>query len=321
MRRLRAAGLLAVALVLGAVPSAAASRSSDTGPPLSVAQSSLLAALACTPGDPTQAPVLLIPGTTVDPEVNFGWNYVQAFRQEGRTFCTLELPDQAMADIQVAAEYVVFGIRTLRARTGQQVSLVGHSQGGMIGRWALKYWPETRRMVDDVIGMAPSNHGTRVAEWMCTPDCAPAIWQQRTDSAFMAALNDGPETWPGISYTVIYSLTDGIIVPPEGSELTSGQGQLANITVNEACPGRTIDHIGLGTHDPITYALVSDALDHAGPATLARFDRAACTAVLQPGVDPESFAVHYARANAAIASKILLTPHVPAEPELAPYAR
>jgi triacylglycerol esterase/lipase EstA (alpha/beta hydrolase family) len=221
----------------------------------------------------------------------------------------------------VAAEYVVFAIRTMRARTGEQISLVGHSQGGMIGRWALKYWPDTRRMVDDLVGMAPSSHGTELANALCSPDCAPAIWQQRSGSAFLTALNTGPETWPGISYTVVYSLTDGVIVPPESSKLTTGQGRIANISISEACPGRTIDHIGLGTHDPITYALVSDALNNPGPAALDRFAGAACTELLQPGVNREFFAVHLARAEAAVAATLLLTPHVPAEPELAPYAR
>jgi triacylglycerol esterase/lipase EstA (alpha/beta hydrolase family) len=226
-----------------------------------------------------------------------------------------------MGDIQIAAEYVVFGIRTLHARTAQQVSLVGHSQGGMIGRWALKYWPDTRRMVDDVVGMAPSSHGTQVAEWMCNPDCAPAIWQQRADSAFMAALNDGPETWPGISYTVVYSRTDGIIVPAESSRLTTGAGRIANIAIGEACPGRTVDHLGLGTYDPVTHALVVDALDHPGPASLSRFDTGACTKTFQPGVNQTFFAFHYGRTVSAVGATILLTPHVPAEPEPAAYVR
>ena len=321
MRGLLATGLLAGALVLGTMPSAAAAGRADPGPPLSVDPTNLVSALSCTTGDPAKAPVLLIPGTTLNPEENFGWNYVQAFLAEQRTFCTVELPDRAMADIQVAAEYVVFGIRTLRARTGHKVSLVGHSQGGMVGRWALKHWPDTRYLVDDVVGMAPSNHGTQAAEWMCHPDCAPAIWQQRTNSAFMAALNAGPETWPGISYTVVYSLTDGILLPPETATLTTGRGRIANIAVSEACPGRTVDHVGLGTYDPVTHALVVDALDHPGPASLDRFDGAVCTEVLAPGVNKEYFGFHYSRTMSAIAATILSTPHVPAEPEIAPYAR
>lgn len=322
MRRLLAPLALAAALVLGGLPtSAAATGRVDTGPALSVPQAMLDAALSCSSGDPGRTPVLLVPGTTVEPDENFGWNYVQAFLLEKRSFCTVTLPDRSMADIQVAAEYVVNGIRMMHRQNGRRVDVVGHSQGGMIGRWALKYWPDTRRMVDDLVGMAPSNHGTLDAELLCRPDCAPAIWQQRRDSAFLQALNSGPETWPGISYTVVWSQTDGVIVPPEGSKLTTGQGEIANILISNACPGHTADHVSLGTLDPVTYALVEDALNHPGPASLERFDHAACTQLTQPGVNQEFLAVHDARALSAIGATLLLTPHVPAEPALAPYAR
>ncbi len=322
MKGVLATGVLAGALVAGVVPtSAVAARTPDTGPPLSVSTTWLDTNLACATGDTDKATVLLLPGTTVNTDENFGWNYAQAFSLEQQPFCTLDLPDRTMGDIQVAAEYVVAAIRAVYRHSGHKIAILGHSQGGMISRWALKYWPDTRGMVDDLIGMAPSNHGTDRAILLCSPDCAPAIWQQRTGSAFMNALNAGPETWPGISYSVIYSMTDGIIVPPESSELTTGQGEIANIVVSEACPGRSPDHLSLGTHDPVTYALVEDALGHDGPASRERFDDAFCTAVFQPGVNQAFAALHFSRATSAVAATILLTAHVPREPKTAPYAR
>lgn len=313
------AAAASVALTLGAVP-ASAGPDVNPGPRLSVPIATLDAALVCGGGDPDRATVLLIPGTTVAPEEAFGWNYLPAFDLDGRTSCTVELPDRAMADIQIAAEYVVHAIRTLRARSDRPIAIVGWSQGGMVGRWALKYWPDTRGMVEDLIGLAPSNHGTQLADVLCHPDCVPAIWQQRTGSAFLAALNDGPETWPGIDYTVVYSHTDGVIVPPESSKLTTGQGTITNVAVSDVCPGRTIDHVGLASHDPIAQALVFDALAHPGPAAPERIARAVCAALFQPGVRPDVFAVHYARELAAIGATLLLTGHSPTEPDLAPYA-
>jgi triacylglycerol esterase/lipase EstA (alpha/beta hydrolase family) len=321
MRRGLVLGALVAALVLGAVPTSAAAAGHDTGPALSVSPAALDKSLACTGGDARKTPVLLVPGTTVEPEENFGWNYVQAFLLEKRPFCTVTLPDRSMADIQVAAEYVVHAIRTMHAHSRGRISVVGHSQGGMIGRWALKYWPDTRAMIDDLIGLAPSNHGTLLAEAMCRPDCAPAIWQQRTSADFMTALNAGPETWPGISYTVVYSPTDGVIVPPEASKLTTGQGKIANIAVNQACDDHYTDHLSLGTYDPVAYGLVADALSHPGPASLVSFDRGACSDQFQPGVNKEFFAVNGGRAFSAVAATILLTPHVPADPQTAPFAR
>jgi triacylglycerol esterase/lipase EstA (alpha/beta hydrolase family) len=322
MRRLVAAVAAALTVAATATPAVAAGTvTTDTGPALSVPQGTLDKALDCTAGDAGKTPVLLVPGTTVEPDEDFGWNYVQAFLLEKRPFCTVTLPNRSMADIQVSAEYVVNGIRAMHRRFGGRIDIVGHSQGGMIGRWALKYWPDTRGLVDDLVGMAPSNHGTADAELLCQPDCAPAIWQQRRGSAFLKALNDGPETWPGVSYTVIWSNTDLVLVPPEGAKLTTGQGQIANILLSDACPDRTTDHVSLGTYDPVTYALVEDALNHPGPVSIDRFDHAACTQLTQPGVNQEFAAVHFARAISAIGATLLLTYHVPAEPPLAPYAR
>jgi triacylglycerol esterase/lipase EstA (alpha/beta hydrolase family) len=320
IRRL-GASVAAAALLLAAPATALAAETPDTGPDLSVNQGALDKSLACTPGDPAKTPVLLIPGTTVEPEENFGWNYEQAFLLEKRPFCAVTLPNRSMADIQVAAEYVVNAIRTMHENSGGKISIVGHSQGGMIGRWALKYWPDTRDMIDDLIGLAPSNHGTLVADVACDPDCAPAIWQQRQDSAFMEALNTGPETWPGISYTVIYSPTDGVIVPADLSKLETGDGAIANIALNEACYDHVADHLTLGTSDPVAYALAADALSHPGPASLASFDRLACNAFFQPGVNKEFFPVNGGRAFAAVVATLLLTEHVPAEPALAGYAK
>jgi triacylglycerol esterase/lipase EstA (alpha/beta hydrolase family) len=74
-------------------------------------------------------------------------------------------------------EHLVHAIRTVHRHTGKKIAMLGHSQGGMNPRWALRFWPGTRRMVDDLIGMAPSNHGT-TALMSCLPDvttCTPAV--------------------------------------------------------------------------------------------------------------------------------------------------
>jgi len=67
-------------------------------------------------------------------------------------------------DIQGAGGYVVNGIRTMYARAGRRISIYGHSHGGEVPRWALRFWPDTRRMFADAVGAARPNHGTVVAD-------------------------------------------------------------------------------------------------------------------------------------------------------------
>src|SRR2546421_4271573 len=64
------------------------------GPPLGVAQSSLRAALSCTPGiaGDSRNPILLIPGTDLDPQPNYSWNYERAFSAMHWAYCALTLP-------------------------------------------------------------------------------------------------------------------------------------------------------------------------------------------------------------------------------------
>ena len=44
-------------------------------------------------------PVLLVPGTTLDPEPNFDWNYMPALEDRGWPYCAVTLPERAMGDI------------------------------------------------------------------------------------------------------------------------------------------------------------------------------------------------------------------------------
>ena len=102
----------------------------------------------------------------------------------------------------------------MAARFDRPINVIGHSQGGMLPRWAIKWWPDVRSLVGDVIGLAPSNHGTPIAAALCSSACSAAGWQQRPRSRFLAALNDGDETPGRLSYSVVLSQTDTTVRPP-----------------------------------------------------------------------------------------------------------
>ncbi len=295
------------------------------GPKLSVPAAQLAAALQCD-GPLTGAahpPVLLVPGTTLNPTTDFSYGWEPALRQLGDPYCTIDLPGNAMADIQTAGEYVVYAIRTMHAAYGGRIDIIGHSQGGMVPRWALRFWPDTRAMVDDLIGLSPSNHGTLDAIPLCEVGCAASIWQQRSNARFIAALNSRQETFPGISYTDVFTLTDEVVVPNFGpaasSSLHGGGGAITNVAIQTVCPNDPTEHIGIGIYDHTAYALALDAMTHAGPADPSRVSPSVCLDTLMPGVDPVAFPVNFAHTNTAVATTLATYPHVPAEPQLACY--
>jgi hypothetical protein len=295
------------------------------GPRLSIPAAQLNAALACNGSlrGLRQDPILLVPGTTMEPTVNFAWNYERAFSRLGWRWCTVTLPYDATGDVQVAGEYLVHALRTISRQSGRDVDVVGWSQGGMVPRWALRFWPDTRALVDDLVGLSPSNHGTVVADAACGGECNPSFHQQASRSRFLQALNSGAETFAGIDYTVAYTRLDEVVVPNAGpapnSALRTGQGRVANIALQEVCPANAADHFAIGSYDAVGYAIVVDALRNDGPAVRSRIPLTACAQPFQPGVDPATFVRDYAAMLAYAGNSEGNAADVPEEPALRPY--
>lgn len=264
------------------------------GPPLSVPQSQLNASLYCEPSvrNASVEPVLLNPATGVTAAQNYAWNWEPALDRLGIPWCAYTAPHSTLDDIQVSGEYLVNAIRTMYSMAHRPIAIMGHSQGGMSMRWALRFWPDTRTMVDDVIGFSGSNHGTTAGgPSICQPSgCPPADWQQFAGSNFIGALNSYAETFPGISYTEIYTHTDEVVQPNSGpnasAALHTGGGQITNVATQDICPADTYEHNAIGTVDPVAYTLAVDALTHPGPADPSRIPQSVCLQTFMPGVNP-----------------------------------
>lgn len=321
--------LLALLLLLpvattAPVQAAPGAATSSTGPAYSVPEASLAASLRCHGDLAARVPTLLVHGTTLTAATNWDWNYERAFAAEGRPWCTVDLPRSAMADIAVAAEHVTHAIRAVHARAGRPIDVVGFSQGGMVPRWSLKYWPDTRAMVDELVGIDPSNYGTLDSQLLCQVACPPAFWQQRTGARFLAALNEGPDRFGGIDYTVVYTITDEVVVPNlpprPASGLRDGPGAYSEVAVQQVCPVHLAEHLSMGTTDPVGHAVVLDALAHDGPASAARVPRRVCLRDVMPGVDRATLPGQVARVGAQIVRAVATAPQVAAEPALPAYA-
>jgi hypothetical protein len=103
------------------------------------------------------------------------------------------------------------------------------------------------------------------------------------------------------------------------SSLHTGDGQIANVRVQDICPADVSDHLAMGSYDAVGYAVALDALTHAGPADASRIDRSVCTQPFQPGVNPATFTRDYAAYLAAAGAGAARVKQLPVEPPLACY--
>ncbi len=289
--------MLAIALLVSLTSVAEAASTSPyapprrEGPPLRVDPQKLANSLTCSPGvvGATTEPVLLVAATGVNSDQNFSWNYEPLFNQKGIPWCASDQPgprNSNLTDIQVRGQYLTYAIRKMHEMAGRPIGILGHSQGGMAMRWSLRFWPDTRPMVDDVIGMAATNHGTTRANDCPDGSCTFAQHQQAANSNFIAALNSRKETFPSISYTEIATSLDEVATPQPAASSVSGPGRITNVLIQDVCPLAVSEHLNIGTIDPTAAALVLDALSHDGPADPKRINPLVCLSLFQPGVDP-----------------------------------
>lgn len=317
-RRLRLA-VVAVSAVVGlSAPAGAAT----PGPALETDPLALETALSCPDGltHPGRSVVLLVHGTATTSEESWPDGLGAVLPAAGFDWCMVDLPGRAMGDIQASTEYVVAAVRLLHERTARKVSLVGHSQGARESRWAVQWWPDVRAAVDDLVSVAGNNRGLPyLSAPFCRGGCAPAFWQQGEGSRFNAALNQ-VQALPEPDYSSVYSLTDDLAqpsFPPERAVATIDGA--ANIAVQNICPGRPVGHVQM-IYDAATTAVVLDALTHGGPADPARIDRAVCSALTPPGVDPAIAASRTAALYANALRTVWFAPRTDAEPPLRDYA-
>ena len=237
---------------------------------------------SCQPSAAHPYPVVLVHGTFANMDDNWqaaspllaNHGYcVYAFNYGGASASS---PIQGTGDIAASAAQLATFVNTVLAATGaSRVDLVGHSQGGMMPRYYLKFLGGAQ-YVNRLVALAPSNHGTTLdgltalvrafgaaglvngaLNALCT-----ACVQQEAGSAFLANLNAGGDTVAGVSYTVIESRNDEVVTPYTSAFL-SGPG-VTNITLQNQCVLDQSDHLEIAA-DPVALADVLNALDPAHP--------------------------------------------------------
>jgi triacylglycerol esterase/lipase EstA (alpha/beta hydrolase family) len=320
------AALPLTGLFLAALLFAPAAAAPAREPRLTVDRARLAAAVTCydAAGSRGSAPILVVPGTGSDGSQVYALGK-SAFDAIGRRPCTVSLPDRATADLQISVQYVVHAIRALSRGTGRRIAVAGISQGGLLARVALTYWPSLQRRVADVVTAAATHHGavgTPEGAARCLLDgCAPAIWQQAARSRFVRALNDGQDETPGaVAYTTVRSANDDVVQPQTGRAPTSALRGASNILIQDVCPGRTTDHIGTAV-DSVTIAALRDAVRHRGPARASRLPEDVCTHPYGTGLDEQQTSAFLDIAAEVLARGVGTVPVVRAEPRLRSWMR
>ena len=310
---------VALCALVGTAPAAAAD------PPLTVPKAKLDAALHCHGKlqGTTLQPILLVTGTgaTGDEAYAIGKG---AFDAYGHPVCTVEFPAFTTADIQVSVQYLVSGIRAMARRSAQPIAVFGISQGGLLPRWALTYWPSLRPLVTDVLAAAGTQHGTTLGDVnaCAAHGCAPAVWQQAAGSKLLAAINAQPDETPGpTAWTTVRSTGDETVQPQTGPHPTSALKGATNIAIQSVCPGRTVSHIGTAL-DSVTFAAFDDALRHRGAARISRLPKGVCTHPYAPGLDETATNALLGASGNLIGGRLVnQVPRVTAEPPVRAYAR
>jgi triacylglycerol esterase/lipase EstA (alpha/beta hydrolase family) len=243
---------------------------------------------SCRPTAVHPYPVLLVPGTiegmsynwfTLSPLLRNNGYCVFAFNYGQQTSHPLGLPGAFPAGgtgeiTASAAELSAFVDRVLAATGAPEVDVVGHSQGGMMPRYYLRFLGGAAK-VHALVGLSPSNHGTTVDGLTTLFElagvrelgtagigvvCGAACEEQLAGSAFLQNLNAGGDTVPGVLYTVIETRYDEVVTPYTSAFLSGPD--VTNLDLQAQCPLDASEHLAT----PFDHVALRDVLNALDPA-------------------------------------------------------
>ena len=239
----------------------------------------------CRPTPQHPRPVILVHGSLANMAINW---YSLAPLLKNHGYCVFALnygqdpahpigypgafPAGATASLAESARQLAAFVDRVQKSTGApEVDIVGHSQGGLMPRWYLKFL-DGANSVHALIGLAPPNHGRDPRDpAAATPQNqafarlgGDAYTEMITGSPTLTALNTGGDTVPGVDYVVIQTRDDHTVTPYTSAFLDGSD--VTNILVQDLCPEAHPAHGDLA-YDPFVLNLVLHALDPRTPAT------------------------------------------------------
>ncbi|MGW2667345.1 esterase/lipase family protein [Streptomyces sp. NPDC001272] len=159
-------------------------------------------------------------------------------------------------DLRVTAQHLARRVEELCERSGQdRVDLVGHSLGGLVGRYYVQRLGGDAR-VRTLVTLGTPHGGTRVAPFM---DAHPLVRQMRPDSPVMAELR-APAPGCRTRCVAFWSAFDALMTPTGTARIEHPDLDATNVEVTG------IGHLALPVH-PAVIAAVRRVLD--GPLRAA----------------------------------------------------
>ena len=283
----------------------------------------------------TKPPVILFPGTGATGYGTFVGNFIPLLQASSWADPVwVNVPGFLLNDAQTNAEYAAYAINYIAGITKQNVTVVAWSQGNIDVQWAFKYWPSTRNVTSDHVAISPDYAGTIEADFIC-PNlslCDPSVFQQRylSSSNFITQLRKTNGDSAYVPTTTLYSaLFDEIVEPQQGTGASAylldarGVG-VTNNEVQSICPGQPAG--SFYTHEsmlinPLSFALLQDAMTHSGPGQVSRLSLSTvCAQYAAPGITLTDFLLTENSILMAGINLLLYVPKVAAEPAIKSYA-
>ncbi|MGW2959538.1 esterase/lipase family protein [Streptomyces sp. NPDC001220] len=269
-RVLRPLTALLFAAAVATVPAATAHASS--------APSSGWNDYSCRPSTAHPRPVILVHGTLGNSVDN--WLSLAPYLED-RGYCVFSLDYGQLSGVPLfyglgpidksAEQLSAYVDKVLSATGAAKADLVGHSQGGMMPRYYLRFLGGAAK-VNALVGLAPDNHGATISGLTNLlpyfPGAAdlikastPGLADQIPDSTFLAKLNAGGDTVPGVHYTVIATKYDEVATPWQSQYLSGSD--VHNVLLQNLCSLDLSEHVAIGLFDRIAFHEVANALDPA----------------------------------------------------------
>lgn len=216
--------------------------------------------VSCTNSD--YSPVVLVHGTFANTRRAYS-TVAPVLKENGFCLYALNYGKQGVygvngiADIQSSLLEVTEFIGTVLQETGaEKVSVIGHSQGGLLAFLASNT-PELANKVDRIVAVAPSLRGTdRVPPKVSSAHC-PACTQLGSESEFMKNLQNDQLNPNGLR-ALILATKDDLVVTPVESQFLDEPG-VTNVYLQDEFPRLRATHSGL-LHVPEAVALIKEFL-------------------------------------------------------------